>query len=354
LTIAIMAFLALNLLSLLWSEDPLAGLGYWRKYAYLLLVPAVASSLRPAFVGRAFIALSTGTVVSVFLMPIVILGDIHIRRIHPANPAATMSHLDYSMVLAVVAVLIMVHLAHSAMRPRQRVIWVMTFVVVVGGMLLNIGRSGQIAFVATLVIVTPYLLRHRSLITRAAVTSAAIAAVIAVYAAVPRFQERVDEAVDEVRDAVVEQRIDSNQGKRVAGAIVGLSIIREHPVLGTGIGGNMPEFHRLLDTDFPEFQEAVGWFPHLHNQYLQTGTELGTVGLLSLFAIFAALVAGRAQRPEMRSAAVAVACVYLVGFFGDPFLRKQLTLVLFALVAGIISTDDEAFTERSSKSMVDG
>lgn len=346
LTIAVVVFIGLNLLSLLWSEDPIGGLDYWRKYTYLLLVPVVASSLRPAFVGRAFIALVTGTVLSVFLMPIVILGDIHIRRTHPGNPAATMSHLDYSMVLAVVAVLILVHLAHSTMRPRQRMIWIMVLVVVVGGMLLNIGRSGQVAFVATLVILTPFLLRRRSWITQAAVTSAAIVAVIAVYAAVPRFQVRVNAGVDEVRDAIVEQRIDSNQGKRIAGAIVGMSIIRSHPVIGTGIGANMLEFHRLLDTEYPEFKEAVGWFPHLHNQYLQTGTELGIVGILSLFAIFVALVTGRYQRPEMRSAAVAVACVYLVGFFGDPFLRKQMTLVLFALVSGIISTDDEAFTDE--------
>jgi len=346
LTIAIMVFIGLNLLSILWSEDPLNGFDYSQKFAYLLLIPVIASSLRPAFVGRAFIALAIGTVLSVFLMPIVIFGDIHIDRVHPGNPAATMSHLDYSMVLAVVAVLLLVHLAHSAMRPRQRLIWIMVFVVVIGGMLLNIGRSGQFAFVATLIVLTPFLLRRQSWITRAAVTSAAVVAVIAVYAAVPRFHERADAGVDEIRDAIVEHQIDSNQGKRIAGAIVSMSIIRSHPVIGTGIGSNMLEFHRLLDTEFPEFKEAVGWFPHLHNQYLQTGTELGFVGLLSLLAIFAALIAGRYNRPEMLSAAVALSCVYLVGFFGDPFLRKQLTLVLFALVAGIISTDDEAFNEE--------
>jgi O-antigen ligase len=179
------------------------------------------------------------------------------------------------------------------------------------------------------------------------VTTAAICAVVVAYAAVPRFQDRANAGFNELRDAVVEHRINTNQGKRVAGAIVGMSIIRTHPLLGTGIGSNMLEFHRLLETDYPEFKEALGWFPHMHNQYLQTGTELGIAGLLSLFAVFATLVAGRYEKPEMRSAAVAVACVYLVGFLGDPFLRKQLVLVLFALTAGIISTDDEAFKEES-------
>ena len=32
LTVAILIFLALNLVSLLWSEDPGGGFEYWRKY----------------------------------------------------------------------------------------------------------------------------------------------------------------------------------------------------------------------------------------------------------------------------------------------------------------------------------
>jgi O-antigen ligase len=144
----------------------------------------------------------------------------------------------------------------------------------------------------------------------------------------------------------MEDRIDTNQGKRLAGMMVGLEIARTHPVLGTGIGGNMLEFRRLLETTYPQFKDAVGWFPHFHNQYMQVVTELGLLGLLSLLGIFAALFAGRYRSPEFQAAVVAVGCAYLFGFFGDPFLHKQLPLVLFALSAGIISSDDEVFAEE--------
>jgi O-antigen ligase len=110
----------------------------------------------------------------------------------------------------------------------------------------------------------------------------------------------------------------------------------------------MPEFRRQLDTTFPELEEAIGWFPHMHNQYLQVITELGLLGLASLLGIFVALFGGRYRRPGFRAAAVAVGCVYLVGFFGDPFLHKQIPLALFALAAGLVSTDDAAFTSPAA------
>jgi len=348
LTLAILFFLVLNLLSLLWSEDPAGGFEYWRKYLYLLLAPAIASSLRPGFARRALIAFLAATALSVAVMPVVILGNLHIRHIHPGNPAATMSHLDYSLVLAVAGVLILVHLSHTSMRHRQRVLWILLFGVVVGGLLLNIGRSGQFAFVATLAVLGPFLLRRRSWPIRVAVLASVATTLLAAYFVVAPFRERVDKAVVELHDAVIERRIDTNQGKRIAAMVVGCDIVESHPVFGTGIGGNMPEFRRLLETDYPQFEDAVGWYPHLHNQYLQVTTELGFVGLLSLLAIFGALLAGRYRVAEFRSAAVAVSSVYLFGCIADPFLHKQLPLALFALAAGIISSDDEVFEDGSA------
>jgi O-antigen ligase len=354
LTLAVGLFLALNLVSLVWSEDPGGGFTYWRKYLYLLLIPAVATSLRPAFGRAALIAYIGATVLAVIMMPIVIIGDVHIRHIHPENPAATMSHLDFSMILAVAGLLILVHLATAATMSRgAMILQVLIFVLVIGGLVLNIGRSGQFAFVATLAVLVPYLLRRRSWLYRFGILIAVAAVLIATYVVVPPFHDRVATAAVELRDAVVDGRVDTNQGKRLAGMVVGLEIVEARPLLGTGIGGNMPEFRRLLETTYPQFRDAVGWFPHFHNQYLQVATELGIVGLLSLMSIFAALFTGRYRSPAFRAAAVAVGCAYLFGFFGDPFLHKQLPLVLFALAAGIISSDDEVFADTSSQSTVD-
>ncbi len=344
LTLAVLFFLALNLISLIWSEDPGGGFTYWRKYLYLLLIPAVATSVRPVFARAAFVAYVGATVLAAMMMPLVIFFDIHIRHIHPDNPAASMSHLDFSMILAVAGLLILVHLASdTAERGRGAMAWVVLLGLVIAGLLLNIGRSGQFAFVATLGFLVPFLLRRRSWRFRSGILVVVATALITAYFVVTPFHTRMENGVVELHDAVVEGRVDTNQGKRVAGIVVGLEMVKTRPLFGTGIGANMVEFRRLLETDFPQYRDAVSWFPHFHNQYLQVMTELGLVGLASLVGLFAALFTAKYRRPEFQAAAVAVGCVYLFGFLGDPFLHKQLPLVLFALSTGIISSNDEVF-----------
>lgn len=348
LTLAVLFFLALNLISLIWSEDPGGGFTYWRKYLYLLLIPAVATSVRPVFARAAFVAYVGATVLAAMMMPLVIFFDIHIRHIHPDNPAASMSHLDFSMILAVAGLLILVHLASdTAERGRGAMAWVVLLGLVIAGLLLNIGRSGQFAFVATLGFLVPFLLRRRSWRFRSGILVVVATALITAYFVVTPFHTRMENGVVELHDAVVEGRVDTNQGKRVAGIVVGLEMVKTRPLFGTGIGANMVEFRRLLETDFPQYRDAVSWFPHFHNQYLQVMTELGLVGLASLVGLFAALFTAKYRRPEFQAAAVAVGCVYLFGFLGDPFLHKQLPLVLFALSTGIISSNDEVFSIES-------
>jgi len=349
LTLAIVAFMALNLLSLLWSSHPAEGIEYWFKYRYLLLVPAIASSLDVKFTRYAFLALVSGTTLAACMMPVVIFADIHFHRTHPGNPSVTMSHLDFSMVLAVASLFVVVYLGHAAMLGRRWLGWVVVLVVLFAALLVNIGRSGQLAFVGTLPVLLPVMLRQRPAWLRAALIAAAAGVIVASYLVVSPFKQRVDQAAAEIHDAVAERRVDTNQGKRLAGMVVALEIVRDHPVLGTGIGDAMPEFRRVLATDHPQLVDAVGWFPHLHNQYLQVATELGGVGLLSLGAVFGALFAGHYRSRTKQSAAVALGCAYLLGFVGDPYLHKQLPLVLFALAAGVISADNEIFGETSTE-----
>jgi O-antigen ligase len=155
----------------------------------------------------------------------------------------------------------------------------------------------------------------------------------------PRFHARIDEAHTELRDAIVDQRYESNLGGRVAAMKVARELFRQDPWLGTGVGGNMPAFRQALDTRFKELKPSTYWYPHFHNQYAQIATELGIVGLLALAWIFWELIRAPHKRPETDAAALILATVYLLGFLGEPFFHKQITLVMFALFAGVISAE---------------
>ena len=112
---------------------------------------------------------------------------------------------------------------------------------------------------------------------------------------------------------------------------------RESPLIGTGVGDAMNRFREVLERDHPELAQAVAWFPHLHNQYLQTLAETGLVGLATLLAMMAALALGPYPAEADRRLAWILTLAFLLGFLGDPFLHKQIPLVLFATMAGLAS-----------------
>ncbi len=337
LSLAVLLFLALNLLSLLWSSDPGAGIRYLTKYRYLLLIPILASSIGPVFRRRAETAFSLAAAVSVILSYGVFLNLLHLRDAFPSNPAPTMSHIDYSMVLALSSLLILNRVLYQQMGRGRRLAWFGCFVLVASGLLINIGRSGQLAFATGLVALVLHWASGRSPRAAVAAVAGTVLALALVGTMVPRVKARVDEARHELQAAFVEHEYRSNLGERVAAITVAREIFRSRPLLGTGVGGNMPELRRLLDTSFQDLKPAVYWYPHLHNQYAQVATELGLAGLLSLAWIFWALIRGPYRDRGTDGAAIVLASVYLIGFLGDPFLHKQIPLVAFALFAGLIS-----------------
>lgn len=336
LTMAVLLFLGINLLSVIWSAYPVEGVRYLSKFRYLLLIPVIATSVGPTFRRRAETAFMVASAVSVFLSYGVLFGLFNLRGAYPGNPAPTMSHIDYSMVLAFASLLILNRALYQEMDIRWRLAWTGFFLFVASGLLINIGRSGQVAFTIGLLALTLNWAHGKSRRTAIAAVAAVVLAGVMVWASVPRVRARVGQARDELRAAVVDHQYDSNLGGRVAAMIVANEIFRQNPILGTGVGANMPLFRDLLDTSYRELKPAIYWYTHLHNQYAQVATEVGLAGLLALAWIFWEVARGPYSDSETDGAALILTCTFLVGFLGDPFFRKQLPLVMFAVAAGLI------------------
>lgn len=345
LTLAVLLFIALNVVSLVWSGDPGAGLRYLTKYRYLLLIPIVASSMGPMYRRYALTAFEVAAGASVLLSVGILAGMFRLRDAHPGNPSPTMAHLDYGLLLALAALMILARLLYSKMSPGTTVFWSILAIFTIFGLMVNIGSAGHLAFAGGLVALLIHWARGRpaGLIVGGAI--AFVMTLVLVWFSFPKVQTRVGETHTELRNAVVDQRYDSNLGGRIAAMQVAREIFRQHPFLGTGVGGNMPAFRETLDTRFNELRPSIYWYRHFHNQYAQVATELGIAGLLALAWIFWELIRAPYKRRETDAGALILATVFLLGFLGEPFFHKQITLVMFALFAGLISAeqlDDDA------------
>jgi O-antigen ligase len=350
LIIAVLLFLGINLLSVIWSAYPDEGIRYLSKYRYLLLIPVIATSVGPSFRRRAETAFMVASAVSVFLSYGILFGLFNLRGAYPGNPAPTMSHIDYSMVLAFASLLILNRALCQEMEVRWRLTWAACFLFVASGLLINIGRSGQMAFAVGLLALTLNWAHGKSPRTAIVAVAAVVLAGVLVWASVPRVRTRVGQAQNELRAAVVDHQYDSNLGGRVAAMMVANEIFRQNPILGTGVGANMPLFRDLLDTSYRQLKPAIYWYTHLHNQYAQVATEVGLVGFLALAWVFWEVARGPYSKSETDGAALILTCTFLVGFLGDPFFRKQLPLVMFAMAAGLICAHQLEGSSSSSTS----
>jgi O-antigen ligase len=339
LTIAVLVFLGLNISSLLWTSDFVDGLRYLTKYRYLLLIPMVASSVGPVYRRYAVTVFELAAGASVVLSVGVLFGLIRLRDAHPGNPSPTMAHLDYGLLLALAALLILTRILYSEMNAGRRVLWIGLAVLTITGLMVNIGRAGHLAFAGGLVVLLIHWVRGRPLWLVAGVTTGLAVTMSLVWLSSPMFHARVDETHAELRAALVDHRYDSNLGGRVAAMRVAREVFRDDPILGTGVGGNIPAFRRVIDSRLEKLKPSIYWYRHYHNQYAQVATELGAVGLLALAWIFWELIRAPHRRRETDAAALILATVYLLGFLGEPFFHKQITLVLFSLFAGLISAE---------------
>lgn len=346
LTLAVLFFIALNFVSLLWSSDPGDGLRYVAKYRYLLLIPVVASSVKPIYRRYAVTAFELAAGASVMLSVGILAGMFRLRGAHPGNPSPTMAHLDFGLLLALAALMILARVLYSELSAGRTFLWTILAILTTFGLMVNIGRAGHLAFAGGLVVLLIHWARGRPARLVIGVGTGFALTLVLVWFLVPKFQARVGEAHTELRNAVVDERYNSNLGGRVAAMKVARDIFRQDPFFGTGVGGNIPAFRRALDTRFMELKPSIYWYRHFHNQYAQIATELGTAGLMALAWIFWELIRAPRKRRETDAAALILATVYLLGFLGEPFFHKQITLVVFALFAGLISAEqlDEAST----------
>jgi O-antigen ligase len=349
LTIAVLVFLGLNICSLLWTSDLDLGLKYLTKYRYFLLIPMVASSVGPIYRRLAVTAFELAAGMATLLSIGVLVGMFRLRDAHPGNPSPTMAHLDFGLLLALTALLILARVLYADMKTAHRALWVCLAVLTIFGLTINIGLAGHLAFAGGLIVLLVHWAWGRPVRPVAGVIAGVVVTLLLVWVSVPQIRVRADETRAEFSAAVVDRQFDSNLGGRVAALKVAREVFRDHPLLGTGVGGNIPALRQIVDTRFEELKGPIYWYRHYHNQYAQVATELGTAGLLALAWIFWELIRVPHRNRETDAVSLVLATVYLIGFLGEPFFHKQITLVMFALFAGFIAAEDLEANAASAK-----
>jgi O-antigen ligase len=306
-SVAVLVYLGLYVVGLLWSEDRNISMEMFGKQWKILMMPIFLTALPIAHRRRVIYFFLAGLVVMMAATYLAWFDLLHYSGVTPDHPTRRLFHVVYNPMLAFGFYLVM----HDLLWGKLTAGWRAGLMILAPAMAFNMfiteGRAGQVAF---FVLVAVLLLQYfRKNIARGIVLAVLLLPLLftAGYQLSPTFHKRVATGWDEV--AQFNNNPNTSIGLRLHFWKISWEIIKQHPLLGVGTCDfqsayaemNRALSPRLVATDNP------------HNQYFLVLCQLGILGFAALLGIFVM---------QLRQAFIV----------DDPFKRMRLAFPVFFLL----------------------
>ena len=334
-TKSILGFILFNIISLVWvsSENLSDAIRYVVKYWYFLPALIFFVSLKRENLYRVISAFIFGMFISEIISYGIFFEFWEFKHGTPDNPSPFMHHIEYSIFLAFTALLLLNRIFNEG-EWKFKLFYSIFFVTILGNLFLTNGRTGQIAFMIGLVLLGFISFKNKF---KAFVISTVLLGTIvgSAYTFSDTFHQRVAIGQADIVKVIEDKNYCSSWGARLGFWVIAGDIFSHNPIFGVGIKDNMSEFHRLVDTSYPEM-ECITYLPHFHNQYLQVVTATGLVGLLVFIFMIYQICKIELKVKRYRNIKIIFLSLFLFGFISEPLLHAQFSMLFFSLIVGIL------------------
>jgi len=329
--VAVLVYLALHGLGLLWTKEMDDGVDMLAKQWKLLMLPVFLSTLQLEHRRRTFYFFLAGLTLMMVTTYLAWLDLFHYGGVTPAHPTRRLFHVVYNPMLAFGCYLAAHEFLWGAGSKRLRAGMLVLALAMSVNMFITEGRTGQLAFFALFVLLVFQYFKKN---IRKGLLVAGIAVPLLFaggYTLSPTFQQRVDAARDEI--AVFDTNPNTSIGLRLLFWQNSWQIIRLHPLVGVGTGDfqraytwmNLRYSPRMVATDNP------------HNHYILVLCQFGLMGLASLLAIFFLQVrAALRSGDDLWRLRLALPVLFLTIMLTESYLMVFETAFLFSLFSAVL------------------
>lgn len=329
--LALLAYLALFLIGLLWTEDLAEGLAALRSQWKLLLLPVVLTAIRPGQRQRLLNCYLLGIAVMVIFTQLVYLELVHVQGLSPEHLTRKVFHVVYNPMLALACYLLAHDLLWRRGGPFSTTLKSLLLALMVVDMFITEGRTGQAVFFVLLALLLVQYLGRAPWRALAAVIVLMPLVFGLAYQVSPNFARRVDQVRTEV--GRFERDPNTSIGLRMLFVRNSLYVVREHPLIGVGTG----DFKAAYATVNRRNSPAMVATDNPHNQYLLVLCRFGLVGLAALLLPFAAMVLHAWRvRDGWRRRRLAFPLFFLTIMLAESYLKVVETGFLFAVIGGLL------------------
>ncbi|MCF6310136.1 MAG: O-antigen ligase family protein [Sulfurimonas sp.] len=330
--IYLLAFVALSLLSLFWTDNVSSGLYYVRKYWYFLPIFVIATAVEKRFIYYGISAFLLGMLASEIISYGIVFELWTTRHSSPTNPSPFMSRVQYSMLLAFTSLIILNRLFYET-NLRWKIIYFLYFLTATSNLFLNGGRTGQVAFILSIFIVGFLNIKHKAIAFFSMLILIA-AILFTAYQVSPVFKQRVQASISETKNINTNDKYSGSLGQRVAVWIIGSEIFMDNPLLGIGVSCEMNVMDDYITKNHTDM-ESIRVMPSFHSNYIQPLAQLGIIGLFLYLMIFYSLLTLKIKDKQYFNMVIIFVIVYSISSVNETMFHSQFGEAFLALFVGI-------------------
>ncbi len=334
--VAVLAFLALLCLGLLWTDNLVTGIEVLKDQWKLALLPVFLTTAtyrhRPLYL-YAFLG---GMTLAMGITFLVRFNMIHYADVSPTHLTPKTFHVIYNPLLAF-AIYLALHesIWGEARRNRQKPVVRRILLPLAGLMTVNMfmteGRTGQAVFLVLMGLLLFQIFAKNRLKATLAALLLLPAICITGYLYSPTFQQRVNTARQEIEG--FRKNPDTSVGMRLLFFQNSLEIIRQHTWLGVGTGDFQAAYAEVNRKRSP----ASIATDNPHNQYIMIGAMLGTTGILFFLLIFIVMFVQAKLLPDnYRRIRTALPIFCLIIMLAESYLTVYQTAFFFVVMAAAL------------------
>lgn len=328
--VAVLFYLFLHLLGLLWTEDLDWGLLVLQKQWKLLLLPILLTLAKTEHTKYYLSAFIAAIVIMACKAYLVWLGLISLPPGSIFTTSGT-SHVTYNPMLALAIYVVGQNILFGKSGPA--ILWpkVFLFLFLSCNMFITVGRTGQaVFFVLLAVLLFQYCYpRSKKMLCLGIILLPLLIGTLFQYNST--FHNRITTAIDEIQDSPAMQI--TSLGCRLWFYKNTFLLLKEHWLVGAGTGDFPLEYAKINQQHSPEMPNT----DNPHNQYFLISAQFGILGLISLLAIFVIqlLVAFR-KDDSLRPIRQAFPIFFLVIMLAESYLQVFETGLLFSLFSSFL------------------
>jgi len=354
LSLACIAFFALHLVGLLWTEDLDWGLHMIRKMYWLclglpILLTITQEDNRQKYLSAFLLAMTFSEICSYLIWFEVIPPFKHATV---ANPTPFIDHISYNPLLAF-AVYLLLHelLINKGLNMLRRYAYVIFAITMSVNMFITGGRAGHVMYFSVLVIVIFQYFETRKITAFFTALIVIPMVFFSAYQLSPLFKVRTDSAIHTVVDYLEKelhqsgkdstQEIDvrfqllgTSLGDRLTFVVNSYEIFKENWLLGVGTGDFPSEYKRVNKINTPGKVDTV----NPHNMYALEAVQFGVLGLFGLLAIFyyQFKTALASQDRFIRDVGVALPALFMIIMLAESYLLGHNSTYLFVICSAFV------------------